>query len=209
MPEPMPDAGAARRGWNLKRRKFARLVVCSLASITRNAASNNPAGARGVSSSMTAMSCALTRKSLPNWLRVIFAPSRNCATASPNSSNCRATAYCGSLAIWREWNCSRSSLINNHASEDTASCAVQKFPIPGAAFSGFSSGNGRIGTMVFGGTDTEHLQLNEDIIWSGGPYQPARATAHGVIQRVRELVFKGPPETSPGRNKSRGWRLVA
>ena len=31
-------------------------------------------------------------------------------------------------------------------------------------------GNGRLGAMVFGGTATERLQLNEDTIWAGGPY---------------------------------------
>ena len=31
-------------------------------------------------------------------------------------------------------------------------------------------GNGRLGAMVFGGIDTEHLQLNEDTLWSGAPH---------------------------------------
>src|SRR5687767_14839178 len=30
-------------------------------------------------------------------------------------------------------------------------------------------GNGRLGAMVFGGTDREHLQLNEDTLYSGEP----------------------------------------
>lgn len=55
-------------------------------------------------------------------------------------------------------------------------------------------GNGRLGAMVFGDTKTEHLQLNENTIWSGGPYQPVRATALDAIKRARELVFKGTPE---------------
>ena len=29
-------------------------------------------------------------------------------------------------------------------------------------------GNGRLGAMVFGGTATERLQLNEDTLWTGG-----------------------------------------
>ncbi len=33
-------------------------------------------------------------------------------------------------------------------------------------------GNGRLGAMVFGGTAREHLQLNEDTLWAGGPYSP-------------------------------------
>ena len=32
-------------------------------------------------------------------------------------------------------------------------------------------GNGRIGAMIFGGTDVEEIQLNEDTISSGGPYE--------------------------------------
>ena len=31
-------------------------------------------------------------------------------------------------------------------------------------------GNGRLGAMVFGGIETEHLQLNEDSVWAGGPH---------------------------------------
>ena len=30
-------------------------------------------------------------------------------------------------------------------------------------------GNGRIGAMVFGNVGVEHLQLNDDTLWSGGP----------------------------------------
>ena len=52
-------------------------------------------------------------------------------------------------------------------------------------------GNGRMGAMIFGGTTTEHLQLNENTIWSGGPYQPARNSAREAIMKARELVFKG------------------
>lgn len=30
-------------------------------------------------------------------------------------------------------------------------------------------GNGRLGAMIFGNTDTERIQLNEDSLWSGAP----------------------------------------
>ena len=33
-------------------------------------------------------------------------------------------------------------------------------------------GNGRLGAMVFGGVERERLQLNEDTLWAGGPYDP-------------------------------------
>ena len=31
-------------------------------------------------------------------------------------------------------------------------------------------GNGRLGAMVFGKTDEEQIQFNEETYWSGGPY---------------------------------------
>src|SRR3546814_18483048 len=31
-------------------------------------------------------------------------------------------------------------------------------------------GNGRLGAMLFGGIKRERFQLNEDTLWSGGPY---------------------------------------
>ena len=33
-------------------------------------------------------------------------------------------------------------------------------------------GNGRLGAMVFGGVPAERLQLNEDTLYAGGPYDP-------------------------------------
>ena len=32
-------------------------------------------------------------------------------------------------------------------------------------------GNGRLGAMVWGGIEHERLQLNEDTLYSGGPYE--------------------------------------
>ena len=52
-------------------------------------------------------------------------------------------------------------------------------------------GNGRIGAMVFGGPAQERLQLNEDTLWAGGPYDPSNPEARGALTRVRELVFAG------------------
>jgi alpha-L-fucosidase 2 len=33
-------------------------------------------------------------------------------------------------------------------------------------------GNGRLGAMIFGGTDRELIQLNEESLWAGGPVEP-------------------------------------
>ena len=52
-------------------------------------------------------------------------------------------------------------------------------------------GNGRIGAMVFGGTTSERLQLNEDTLWSGGPYDPVNPRARAALPRVRDLLAHG------------------
>jgi len=52
-------------------------------------------------------------------------------------------------------------------------------------------GNGRLGAMVFGGIDQEHLQLNEGTLWAGGPYDPANTNSLAALPQVRELVFAG------------------
>ena len=52
-------------------------------------------------------------------------------------------------------------------------------------------GNGRLGAMVFGGIEKEHLQLNEDTLWSGSPKDFNNSKAKEVLPRVRELIFAG------------------
>jgi alpha-L-fucosidase 2 len=52
-------------------------------------------------------------------------------------------------------------------------------------------GNGRIGAMVFGGVNQERLQLNEDTLWAGGPYDPVNPEAKAALSEARQLVFEG------------------
>ena len=52
-------------------------------------------------------------------------------------------------------------------------------------------GNGRLGAMIFGGVEREHLQLNEDTLWAGGPYDPVNTNALAALPEVRRLVFAG------------------
>ena len=52
-------------------------------------------------------------------------------------------------------------------------------------------GNGRLGAMVFGGIAQERIQLNEDTLWAGGPYDPANPEALEALPKVRELIFAG------------------
>ncbi len=55
----------------------------------------------------------------------------------------------------------------------------------------FPVGNGRLGGMVHGGVSREHIQLNEDTFWTGGPhcYDNPDALAH--LAEVRELIADG------------------
>ena len=52
-------------------------------------------------------------------------------------------------------------------------------------------GNGRLGAMVFGGVTRDEFQLNEDTLWSGGPYSPANPDAPTHLAKVRALLFAG------------------
>ncbi|GGD00223.1 alpha/beta hydrolase [Aquisalinus flavus] len=52
-------------------------------------------------------------------------------------------------------------------------------------------GNGRLGAMVFGRPHDERLQLNEDTLWAGGPYDPANAQALAALPQVRALINEG------------------
>jgi len=52
-------------------------------------------------------------------------------------------------------------------------------------------GNGRLGAMVFGGVNQERLQLNEDTLWAGGPYDPVNPEAAAALPEARRLIFEG------------------
>ena len=52
-------------------------------------------------------------------------------------------------------------------------------------------GNGRLAAMVFGGINVERLQLNEDTLWAGGPYNPANPEAPSALPEARRLIFEG------------------
>ncbi|MET8155499.1 glycoside hydrolase N-terminal domain-containing protein [Sphaerisporangium sp. NPDC005289] len=50
-------------------------------------------------------------------------------------------------------------------------------------------GNGRLGAMVFGNVDVERLQLNEDTVWAGGPYDQSNTRGAGALSQIRQAVF--------------------
>ena len=52
-------------------------------------------------------------------------------------------------------------------------------------------GNGRLGAMIFGGVRRERIQLNEDTLWAGSPYDPANPSAHQHLDKIRNLINDG------------------
>ena len=50
-------------------------------------------------------------------------------------------------------------------------------------------GNGRLGGMVYGGTQNDEVQLNEDTFWSGGPHDNNSTTSIDHLDEVRNLIF--------------------
>jgi len=52
-------------------------------------------------------------------------------------------------------------------------------------------GNGRLGVMVFGGTEHERLQFNEDTLWTGQPHEYQHEGAVEYLPAVRKLLFEG------------------
>lgn len=52
-------------------------------------------------------------------------------------------------------------------------------------------GNGRLGTMVFGGTDQERIQLNEETIWAGPPVPKPHDGIREAMAQARRAWFTG------------------
>src|ERR1043166_2790572 len=52
-------------------------------------------------------------------------------------------------------------------------------------------GNGRLGAMIFGGPASEQLQLNEDTLYAGSPYDPNNPEALKALPEARRLIFAG------------------
>lgn len=52
-------------------------------------------------------------------------------------------------------------------------------------------GNGRLGAMVFGGTDAERIQLNEESVWAGRRMDDNNPGARTHLEEIRRLIFEG------------------
>ena len=52
-------------------------------------------------------------------------------------------------------------------------------------------GNSSLGAMVYGGTETEEIQLNEETFWSGSPHNNDSKESLAALPEVRRLIFEG------------------
>ena len=52
-------------------------------------------------------------------------------------------------------------------------------------------GNSHLGAMVYGGTDIEEIQLNEETFWSGSPHNNDATESLQALPEVRRLIFEG------------------
>lgn len=58
-------------------------------------------------------------------------------------------------------------------------------------FEALPLGNGRLGAMVFGEVDEDHLQLNEESLWAGMPENPYPEDVRKHYSKFRQLNLKG------------------
>jgi alpha-L-fucosidase 2 len=52
-------------------------------------------------------------------------------------------------------------------------------------------GNGRLGAMIYGGKELEHIQFNEETLWSGIPREYAHWGAVNYLPKIRQLLATG------------------
>jgi alpha-L-fucosidase 2 len=52
-------------------------------------------------------------------------------------------------------------------------------------------GCGKLGAMIFGGPAGERIVLNEDTVWTGGPYDPSWEGGAQALPEIQRLVFEG------------------
>lgn len=55
-------------------------------------------------------------------------------------------------------------------------------------------GNGRLGAMLHGGIVQDHIQFNEETLWTGGPRDHHREGAYQYLPRLRQLLEEGKQE---------------
>lgn len=83
-------------------------------------------------------------------------------------------------------------LTKELASDEMDASITLWYDEPAAAFTqALPLGNGRLGFMVFGGTDHERIVLNEESMWSGSAFDDDRPDAHEALPEIRTLLLAG------------------
>ncbi len=75
----------------------------------------------------------------------------------------------------------RSAMNNRIRFDEPAANWEEAFPI----------GNGTLAGMVYGRTEVERVQLNEDSLWYGGPMERNNPDTWNQLEKLRELIFAG------------------
>lgn len=79
--------------------------------------------------------------------------------------------------------------------DETANDLTLWFDKPSSAWEeALPIGNGRLGAMVFGGVTEDHVQFNEETLWTGEPRDYSNRNAHEYLERIRELLWEGKQE---------------
>ena len=73
--------------------------------------------------------------------------------------------------------------------EDTSLCLWYKQPAD-TWNEALPVGNGRLGAMVFGQTDTERIQLNEESLWSGRPINSNNPSSLNILEEIQKLILE-------------------
>ena len=82
------------------------------------------------------------------------------------------------------------ALLTTLAAKADPSCLTLSYDRPAAQWlEALPIGNSHLGAMVYGGTDVEEIQLNEETFWSGGPYNNNSTEALAHLDEVRRLIF--------------------
>ena len=69
---------------------------------------------------------------------------------------------------------------------------VLRYPKPATQWvEALPVGNGRLGAMVFGGAEEEHLQFNESTVWTGVPREYQHPGAVKALPELRRLLKEG------------------
>src|SRR3954469_10347482 len=119
--------------------------------------------------------------------------------ASPHLTG-EAPAPASALSLWYRTPASDHPLLPVTAPRESRQAAtaewVRALPV----------GNGRLGAMVFGGIVHERLQLNEDTLWAGRPYDPVNPEARATLPEARRLL---PARQYPDAAKLVGAKVMS